>query len=92
MLTIFLSGELSVGAKNAQGYVDATVNIIDLRTNKNVGAGRTYQSANSNPKKFILEPGKYRVDLGPAKPPGLGKKSITIEITANGLVEKIVEW
>ncbi len=88
----FLSGELSIGAKNAQGYVDATVNIYDEKTGKNVGAGRTYQSASSNPKKFTLEPGKYRVDLNGVKPPGSGKKSVTVEVTANGSVEKIVEW
>ena len=88
----FLSGELSIGAKNAQGYVDATVNIFDVMTGKNVGAGRTYQSAGSNPKKFILEPGKYRVELNGVKPPGLGKKSVTVDVTADGSVEKMVEW
>jgi len=88
----FESGELSIGAKNAQGLVDATVNIINVKTGKSVGAGRTYQEANSNPKTFILQPGQYRVELKSVKPAGLGTKSVTVEITAKGTVEKILEW
>lgn len=88
----FLSGELSIGTKNSQGYVDATVNVYNVKTGKNVGAGRTYMSASSNPKKFILEPGEYRVDVGAVKPAGLGKKSITVKVTEKAMVEKIVEY
>ncbi|NOT52704.1 MAG: VWA domain-containing protein [Chitinophagaceae bacterium] len=88
----FESGELLIGAKNAQGYVDATVVIHDLKTKKDIASGRTYQAAGSNPKKFILVPGNYRVDLMPVKPSGLAKKSITAEVTVNSKVEKIAEW
>lgn len=88
----FESGELNIGAKNAQGLVDATISIIDIKTGKSVGTGRTYQDAKNNPKNFILQPGQYRVELNSVKPAGLGKKSITVEITAKGTVEKIVEY
>lgn len=88
----FKSGELSIGAKQGEGYVDCTINIINTKTGKSVGAGRTYQDAQNNPKKFILEPGQYKVDLKPVKPAGLGAKSVTVEITAQGIAEKILEW
>lgn len=88
----FESGELMVGAKKGSEYVDATVNIIDTKTGKSVGAGRTYLNAENNPKKFILEPGNYRVELGPVKPAGLAKKTITVEVKTNTSIEKQVDW
>lgn len=88
----FESGELSIGARKGSEYVDVTVNIVDTKTGKSVGAGRTYQSPENNPKKFTLEPGTYRVDLGPVKPAGLARKSTTVEIKAGTSVEKLVEW
>jgi Ca-activated chloride channel homolog len=88
----FESGELRIGAKNDQGLVDATINIIDTKTGKSVGAGRTYQDAKNNPKAFILQPGQYKVELKSVKPAGLGTKSVTVEVTAKGSLEKIVEW
>lgn len=88
----FESGELSIGTKQGGGYVDATVSIVNLKSGKVVASGRTYQSAENNPKRFVMEPGSYRVDLTPVKPAGLGEKSINIEITTKGLVERMVEW
>jgi Ca-activated chloride channel family protein len=88
----FQSGELSIGAKKGQQLVDATINIVNIKTGKSVDAGRTYKAPSTNPKKFILEPGGYRIDLGPVRQEGLAKKSVTVEITAKGSVEKIVEW
>lgn len=88
----FKSGELSIGAKQGAGYVDCTINIINTKTGKSVGAGRTYMDPKNNPRKFILEPGQYKIELKPVKPAGLGAKSVTVEITAQGLVEKILEW
>lgn len=88
----FESGELNIGAKKGSDYVDATVNIISEKTGKSVGSGRTYQSAANNPKKFILEPGTYRIELMPVKPVGLAKKTTTVEIKTGTSIEKIVDW
>lgn len=88
----FKSGELIIGAKNNQGYVDATIGIYDVKSGKNIGGGRTYQSASSNPKKFTVEPGTYRIELNGVKPAGLGKKTITLEVKENQATEKTVEW
>jgi Ca-activated chloride channel family protein len=88
----FESGELSIGAKKGQELVDATLNVVSIKTGKSVEAGRTYKTASTNPKKYILEPGRYRVDLKPVRQEGLAEKSITVEVTAKGTIEKIVEW
>jgi Ca-activated chloride channel family protein len=88
----FESGELSIGAKKGQELVDVTVYIVNTKTNKSPGQGRTYKLPAKNPTKFILEPGQYRVDLTPVRQEGLAKKSITVEITAKGTLERIVEW
>lgn len=88
----FASGEIKIGAKQGDAYVDATITIISKRDNKSVGAGRSYQNASSNPKTFTVEPGLYRVELGPVKPKGLAKKSFDVEVTAGGVVSRTGEW
>jgi len=88
----FSSGELKIGARQGQAFVDATVSVISKKTGKSVAAGRTYSSAATNPKTMIIEPGDYRVDLNPVKPKGLPKKSIEFSIKATETVERTVEW
>ncbi len=88
----FESGELSIEARQGGQLVDATVSITDTKTGKNVGAGRTYQTAQNNPKKFILEPGNYKVELSPVKPAGLARKTITVDVIGKALVAKTVDW
>ncbi|MEM9545455.1 MAG: VWA domain-containing protein [Bacteroidota bacterium] len=62
----YKTGELFVGVSTSSGeLVDATVNVTDLNTNKNVAASRTYTSESSNPRKFILLPGNYKVVIKP---------------------------
>ena len=88
----FKSGELLIGATRGSELVDATVNVVRIETGVSSGAGRTYMSASSNPKKFILSPGKYRIDLGPVKPQGLERKSIEVEVLAGQAITKTVTW
>jgi Ca-activated chloride channel family protein len=88
----FESGELTVGAAQGSLLVDAVVSIINTKTGKSVATGRTYQSADSNPKTFILEPGSYRVELNPVKPAGLSKKNFTVEVPAGGHAEQMGNW
>ena len=59
----FQSGTLKVGAVRDGGLVDATLKIHSVVTGNQVGAGRTYTQATSNPKSFLLEPGEYRVTV-----------------------------
>ena len=86
------SGELKVGARQGNALVDATVGIHVKKTGVNVANGRTYQTDSSNPKTFTLEPGEYEVRLNAVKPAGLGKKTLTATVTANGTVEVTGTW
>lgn len=86
------SGELKVGARQGDALVDATVGIHVKKTGANVASGRTYQTASSNPKSFTLEPGEYEVRLNALKPAGLGKKTLTATVSANGTVEVTGAW
>ncbi|MCC6752799.1 MAG: VWA domain-containing protein [Saprospiraceae bacterium] len=86
------SGELTVGARKGDAYVDATVGIYSKKTNANVANGRTYLSASSNPKTFILEPGEYEIRLSAVKPAGLGKKTLNALVKEGGIVEVTGKW
>jgi len=88
----FKSGELKVGAVQGSALVDATINIYTKKGRTNVANGRTYQSAGSNPKTFILEPGEYEVLLTGVKPAGLGKKTMNVTVTEKGTAELTGNW
>jgi len=89
----FTSGTLKVGAKQGSALVDATITVYSTKDSKSsVAAGRTYVSASSNPKTFILEPGNYEVKLGPVKPKGLPPKNMQVTIKENGTTEIWGEW
>jgi hypothetical protein len=84
----FASGTLKIGAERNGSLVDATVQIIDLATGKPMGRGRTYTSANSNPKVFILPPGDYRVLLNEIR----GETGETTVTLAQGeVVERMID-
>lgn len=88
----FKSGELKVGAKQGDAFVDAGVNIVSKTTGKSVAAGRTYMSDSSNPKTFTVEPGIYQVEIKPLKPKGLATKNIEVEVKAGETVERMAEF
>lgn len=88
----FTSGELKIGARKAGTLVDAAVTVHQKTDNKNIAGGRTYTSASSNPKSFVLAPGKYTVEVKPVRPKDLAQKTIEVEVTAKGVTEKTVEW
>lgn len=86
------SGELKVGARKGNEFVDATVGIYSKKSGINLAGGRTYQTATSNPKTFILEPGEYEIRLNAVKPAGLGKKTLFANVTEKGTVEVTGNW
>ncbi len=88
----FKSGTLSVGAVQGSVLVDATLNVINLETGKSAGGARTYTSESSNPKTFILEPGRYRIDVRAVRPKGLPPKQLEVTIEAEATVEKTVDF
>jgi Ca-activated chloride channel homolog len=88
----FKTGILLIGVNSSSGLVDATVKIYDIDANKNVATNRTYKTASSNPKEFIITPGNYNViikALGEYK----GKqKTITIEVEENKTIQKTITF
>lgn len=89
---IYESGILMVTVKSAAGLVDALLKITDINSKEIVSNRRTYTNANSNPKKFILNPGKYEIYVK-----GLGDfegkvETITVDIKPGESMEKTVSF
>jgi len=57
----FETGIAMVGVSMGDELVDATVNFHDKASGKGIAGARTYTSASSNPRKFVLTPGTYNV-------------------------------
>lgn len=58
----FNSGMVSVEVKRGGALADAVLRIDSQLSGKFVAQGRTYTSAQSNPKKFKLSPGTYTIN------------------------------
>ena len=87
----FVSGALAVGVRRDGELADATLNVVNLATGKSVAGGRTYVNEKSNPKRFILEPGEYRIDVREVR----GEKArteITVTVPAGGGVAETVDF
>lgn len=88
----FESGVVMIGATSDAGLVDAVIGITDKSNNKKVGAGRTYTSAGSNPKKFILTPGAYEISLMALGDHKGKKETFTLVVKKGETVEKITRF
>ena len=84
----FISGTLAVGAERNGQLIDATLSIVNTETRESVGRGRTYTSANSNPKTFLLPVGEYRVTVSEI---GGGRREITVSVAGGEVVERMVD-
>ena len=89
----FKSGIAMIGVKTASGeLIDATVNVHEKNSGKNVAGNRTYTSESSNPKQFLLNPGTYEVrviTLGAHKG---NNSTFTITVKEGETVEKITTF
>lgn len=88
----FVTGLARIGVIGESGLMDATINIVDHTTGKSVAAGRSYTSPSSNPKEFILTPGKYQVILVGVREFKGEKRTFDIEIQPQKSVEKNVKF
>jgi len=84
----FVSGTLKVGAERGGELVDATLYVVDAATGSPIGQGRTYKSATSNPKTFILPPSTYRVDVSEIRGE---KRSIEVTLGAGEEIVRMVD-
>jgi Ca-activated chloride channel homolog len=59
----FESGTLLVGVVRGAERIDATVHVLEAEGSRQVAGGRTYTDAKSNPRRFELAPGRYRLRI-----------------------------
>lgn len=88
----FPAGRLHIGARAGDDLVDAVVKILS-EDGDSVASGRTYTRDSSNPKTFILSPGRYHVVL---KPLGAYKdrasQTLILDIETGKDLERIVKF
>lgn len=89
---LFEFGRLVVKVVNHYGLSDATVNVMDVKGKKNIAGGRTYTSETSNPKDFLMTPGRYMVEIKEVGKDASGKKTIEVEIKAGETVEQEIRF
>ncbi|MEZ4746901.1 MAG: VWA domain-containing protein [Calditrichia bacterium] len=88
----FKSGVAMIGATSATGLVDAVVRIVDVSANKAIANGRTYTKETNNPKKFMLNPGKYEITLTTLGVHKGKKESFMITVNENETITKIITF
>jgi Ca-activated chloride channel family protein len=88
----FETGIALIGAKSAEGLVDASVTIKEVNSKRNVAGKRTYTSAENNPKKFILSIGTYEVTVAALGKYGGKKETFTMVIKKGDTFEKILNF
>ena len=82
-----------IGVKTASGeLVDATVNILESTSGKNVASGRTYTSVANNPRKFVLNPGTYNVKIVTLGKHKGNSKTLTMTIKKGETEENIITF
>lgn len=75
------SGTLEVLTLRDGQLTDSVVEVFGVESGEKVAHGRTYTSATSNPKRFTLLPGRYRIEareLGGPK----AQRTVELELTA----------
>lgn len=87
----FSSGTLKVGAVAGQDLVDAVVRVA-LPDGKGVDQGRTYKSATSNPKTFVLAPGRYRIEVSAIKVAGDPRREIEVTLTVGETILRTIDF
>ena len=88
----FEAGTLKDGTKKGADLIDSVTKIIDVQTGKVVGGGRTYTSANSNPGKYVIKPGAYKIRVQAVRPRGIPPKEITVTVKKGETVERMIEY
>jgi Ca-activated chloride channel family protein len=88
----FSSGELAVQVTRNGALSDATVNVLIAGTRTEVAAGRTYRSADTNPRVLHLTAGTYDVVIGSVEIAGNLKQTISaVEVKPSDRVELLHE-
>lgn len=89
---VFDTGIAMIGANSDDGLVDAVINIKETDNQQNVANGRSYTTANQNPKKFILNPGTYEVILKALGAHQGKTETFTLTVKKGETIEKITNF
>lgn len=80
------SGTISIGVRRGAQLVDAVVAIKNATGS--VDQGRTYTAATTNPKSFVVTPGKYQVEISVIKGE---KRTLEVTVAAGETVTRTVD-
>jgi len=81
-------GRLVVGATAEGKLQDAVVTVSAAATDKQIAGGRTYASAETNPRRIPLEDGEYHAEVSAIQIKGSPKFEFDFEIADGGQVER----
>lgn len=84
----FESGTLLVGVVRGAERIDATVHVLDAGSGRQVAGGRTYTDPKTNPRRFELAPGHYRVRIQEIRGE---RREIAVSVDAAGEVAQTVD-
>jgi len=88
----FITGIAKLGVSENGTLIDCTVSIYDAATDVSIAGGRSYTSASSNPRPFVLNPGSYKVRLRGRKNGKDNIKWFDITVEAGQEFTKMFEW
>ncbi|MDY7093959.1 MAG: hypothetical protein SX243_13410, partial [Acidobacteriota bacterium] len=77
----FRSGLLAVKVLAGEELVDAILQVRGTGGGKPIASGRTYQSADTNPRLFELEPGQYRIQIRPIDSEKFSQRELSVTVT-----------
>ncbi|MFD2824212.1 VWA domain-containing protein [Lacinutrix iliipiscaria] len=88
----FKTGIAKLGVQENGKLVDVVVNIYSLDKTIFIAGGRSYTTSSSNPREFILNPGKYAVKLRGRKQGTDTIKWFEITVVEKEAFTKMFEW
>ncbi|MBR9916076.1 MAG: VWA domain-containing protein [Algicola sp.] len=89
----FETGIAKIGVQTKSGeLIDAVVNFTDIDSGERISGGRTYTSANNNPKEFLLNPGTYNVKITTLGVHKGKSETFTIEVKQGETVTEIITF
>ncbi|MEM8996071.1 MAG: vWA domain-containing protein [Acidobacteriota bacterium] len=88
----FESGVLRIGAVNGAELVDATLSVRTVERGEEVAKSRTYTGEATNPKTFVVPPGRYRVDAKGLSVDGKPRRQVEVTVTARETVEVTIDF
>lgn len=85
-------GRLIVGVTAEGQLQDALVSVTDAATGENVAGGRTYASAETNPRRIPLDDGRYKSVVSAVGIKGTPEFEFEFEIAGGNQVEKAFDF